>query len=119
MSAESTEYYDSYSTTGIKSIVHKLRSACRVFRSKEENNVLKRFRRLKRMADINLREEVHTCHGSEYEGKGTQEVFTAGLGCSFSSFRSSMLAYGEPGREALMGKPKRVIRVARLKVTVL
>ena len=119
MSAQRTEYYDSFSTTGIKIIVYKLGSACRAFRTNEEKYVFQLFRRLQRITDINLREEVHTCHGSEYEGKGTQEVITAGLGCSFSSFRSSMLAYGEPGREALMGKPKRVIRVARLKVTVL
>ena len=118
MSAQRTEYCDSFSTTGIKSIVYQLGSACRAFRTNEKY-VFQLFRRLQRITDINLREEVHTCHGSEYEGKGTQEVFTAGLGCSFSSFRSSMLAYGEPGREALMGKPKRVIRVARPKVTVL
>ena len=49
-------------------------------------------------------------------GKGTQEIIDADLECSFS-LRSSVLIipyelrhYGKPGREAVMGKPRRVIR---------
>ena len=31
------------------------------------------------------------CHGVEYKRKGTQEVIGAGLGCRFSSLKSSLL----------------------------